>query len=161
MQNRNSSEKKKPEHKRAALIRIPFKEIRNNKINSLKINKFNVLSNLTKHKNILKNENQQKKSFISLLPLDIIHMIMLYLPFNDIINSFQAVDKSLYNICNKKSIWVRLNKNRNLKIWEKYKVQKLICERRSKGKIFKAESRLSDEIVQKLFYKFIIFKGSN
>ena len=156
MQNKNSSEKKRPEHKKAALIRIPFKEIRNIKLNSLKIQKLNLISSLAKQKSILKNENHQKKSFISFLPLDIIHMIMLYLPFNDIIKNFQIVDKSLYDVCNKKSIWARMNKNRDLKIWEKYKVQKLICERRSKGKIFKAESRLSDEIVQKLIYKFFI-----
>lgn len=156
MQNKNSNEKKRPEHKKPPLIRIPFKEIRNIKLNSLKIQKSNFLSSFTKYKNTFKNENHQRKSFLSFLPLDIIHTIMLYLPSKDIIQSFQLVDKSLLDVCSKKSIWVRLSKNRDLKVWEKYKIQKLICERRSKGMIFKAESRLSDEIVQKYntFFEF-------
>jgi hypothetical protein len=154
MQNKsNSSGKKRNENKKPLLFNLPFKELKNMNSNTLKIQKSKSIIHSPK-----KNEKNKMKDLFSLIPLDIIHTIILYLPFNDIVQGLQLVNKYLFEVCSKKSIWLRLNKIRELNICEKYKIKKLICERRSKGKVFKAESRLSDDLVKiQLFFSIYSF----
>lgn len=89
-----------------------------------------------------------------LLPNDILLIIMNFLPLKDLILKFQCINKQIREICSDQKIWQYLSNKQNLTIATKYKKIQTICERRSKGKVYKAVSRLSNETV----IKNIIFK---
>lgn len=77
------------------------------------------------------------------LPSEVHLEILKYLSPEDIIKKIQLVNRYWYKVSNDKCLWEALDKFQKLCVDLKYIKQQCIVERRSKGKLFKAISRLN------------------
>lgn len=88
-----------------------------------------------------------KKISLHSLPFDVHLVLASYLQPTDILNSLQYVNKYWNQLCNDKRLWKKIHAIQALPIAFKYAKKTCIVERRSKGMVFKATSRLSGEQV--------------
>ena len=88
-----------------------------------------------------------KRRDLDSLPYDIHLFIGGYLLPSDILKSLQYVNRYWNRVCNDRRLWIKLNSIRALPLTLKYAKKACIVERRSKGMIFKAVSRLTGEPV--------------
>lgn len=93
----------------------------------------------------------KKKLSLQSLPYDIHLFLGGYLHPNDILSSLQYVNKYWHKLCNDKRLWIKLNATQPLPIGIKFAKKVCIVERRSKGLIFKATSRLTGDDVSENF----------
>ena len=81
------------------------------------------------------------------LPKDIHLEILKYLPAKEIIKNIQYVNRYFIKLSNESGLWNEINKIQTLNINLKYFKKACIVERRSKGKLFKAISRVDNKSV--------------
>lgn len=81
------------------------------------------------------------------LSSDLLMLIFQYLTPEEIVSKMQYVCKSLHNVATHTRFWTYLNRISKLAINDKYLKQQCLVERRSKGKLFKAVSRVNMERV--------------
>lgn len=76
------------------------------------------------------------------LPSEVHFEILKYLAPQDLIKNIQYVSKTWYKISNDTRLWEALDKFQKLDVDLKYLKKQCVVERRSKGKLFRAVSRL-------------------
>ena len=81
------------------------------------------------------------------LPKVIHFEILKYLPSKEIIKNIQYLNRYFLKSSNESGLWNEINKIQTLNINLKYFKKACIVERRSKGKLFKAVSRLDNKSV--------------
>jgi hypothetical protein len=65
----------------------------------------------------------------------------------EVANKVQYLNKFWREVCSDARLWKLLNSTKKLNISEKYQKYQCVVERRSKGKLFKGECRISKEKV--------------
>lgn len=99
-----------------------------------------------------------KKTNIQSLPFELHFCIAKYLEPTDILRNLQYVNKSWNTLCNDKRLWSSLDAINPLSISLKYARKQVIAERRSKGMVFKAPSRITGEnVLMHLFSNIYCF----
>ncbi len=82
---------------------------------------------------------------ISSLPYEIYIEIFKFIAPEDLINTLQYVNKHWHQVANDKGLWTLLDSIQQLSVDTKYWKQRCLVERRSRGKIFRAVSRVTKE----------------
>ena len=82
---------------------------------------------------------------ISSLPLEIHIEILKFISPEELINTIPFLNKYWYKASHDTMLWNIINQSQKLMVDVKYLKQKCIVERRSRGKLFKAVSRVSHE----------------
>ena len=82
---------------------------------------------------------------ISSLPYEVHLEILKFISPQEIITTIQYINKHWHKIANDTGLWKFLDETQKLSVDLKYLKQKCIIERRSRGKLFKAISRVTKE----------------